>query len=107
MSHDVYRYAFDEETSMIEVRDSLFLAIFCAEGLHGPARVRMDAGFHLDEKQQACVVDAATLVGRTVAQIFTALILRQFGDDAFAVERLDAVAAPCGDRRGGDHATGS
>lgn len=103
MSHDVYRYAFDEETSMIEVRDSLFLAIFCAEGLHGAARVRMDVGFCLREKQQACVVDAATPVGRTVAQIFTALILRQFGDDAFTVERLDEVAPPCGDSRDAHH----
>ena len=88
MSRDVYRYTFDEKTSLTEVRDSLFLAVFSAEGIHGRAQVRLDAAFCLDEKKRACVVDAATPVGRTVAQIFTGLLTREFGEDAFAVERV-------------------
>jgi len=88
MSRDVYRYTFNEKTSLAEVRDSLFLAVFSAEGLHGRAQVRLDAAFHLDEKKRACVVDAASAVGKTIAQIFTGLLSREFGEDAFAVERV-------------------
>lgn len=86
MRQDIYRFTFDDQTSMIEVQLSLFLAIFCAEGLHGRAQVRLDAGFALNEERRACVVDGATPVGRTVARIFTALLMREFGDDAFTVE---------------------
>lgn len=90
MSQDVYRYSFDEKTSLPEVRDSLMLAVLSAEGIHGRARVRLDAAFYLDEKKRACVVDAATPVGQTIAQIFTGLLTREFGEDAFTVERLTA-----------------
>ena len=88
MNRDVYRYSFDEKTSLTEVRDSLFLAVFSAEGIHGRAQVRLDAAFCLNEKKRACVVDAATPVGRTIAQIFTGLLTREFGEDAFTVERV-------------------
>jgi hypothetical protein len=88
MSRDVYRYTFDEKTSLAEVRDSLFLAVFSAEGIHGRAQVLLDAAFCLDEKKGACVVDAATPVGRTIAQIFTGFLTREFGEDAFKVERI-------------------
>ena len=88
MSRDVYRYHFDEKTSLTEVRDSLFLAVFSAEGLHGRAQVRLDAAFCLDEKKRACVVDAATPVGQAIARIFTELLTREFGEEAFTVERV-------------------
>ncbi len=88
MQRDVYRLTFDEKTSQAEVRDSLILAMFCAEGLHGQAEVQLDAAFCLDEEKRACAVDAATPVGRTIARIFTGLLLREFGEDAFKVERL-------------------
>lgn len=99
MSRDIYRYTFDVKISMTEVRDSLFLAVFCAEGLHGPAQVRLDAGFCLDEKKGACVVDASTPVGRAIAQIFTGLLSREFGEDAFTVERVGELKpSPTGAR---------
>jgi hypothetical protein len=92
MSRDVYRYTFAEKVPLTEVRDSLFLAVFSAEGVHGRTQVRLDAAFCLDEKKRACVVDAATPVGKTIAQIFTGLLTRQFGEEAFTVERV--VEAP-------------
>jgi hypothetical protein len=88
MSRPVYRYTFDPKTSLAEVWNSLFLSAFAAECIHGRAQVRLDAAFCLDEKKRACVVDAATPVGRTIAQIFTGLLSREFGEDAFTVERV-------------------
>jgi hypothetical protein len=88
MSRPVYRYTFDPKASLAEARDSLFLSVFAAEGIHGRAQVRLDAAFCLDEKKRACVVDAATPVGATIAQIFTELLIRELGADAFTVERI-------------------
>jgi hypothetical protein len=92
MTCDFYRFTFTEGTPLTEVENSLFLAVFSAEGLHGRARVRLDAAYFLDQKKRACVVDAASVVGKTIAQIFTGLLGREFGDDAFTVERV--VGAP-------------
>jgi hypothetical protein len=88
MSDDVYRYTFGKKTPLSEVRDSLLLAVFSAEGLHGRAQVRLDAAFEVDEKRGVCVVDAATSVGRSIVEIFTSLLAREFGEDAFTVERV-------------------
>jgi hypothetical protein len=92
MTCDYYRYTFTKGTSLAEVEDSLFLAVFSAEGLHGRAQVRLDAAYFLDEKRRACVVAAASAVGKTIAQIFTGLLGREFGEDAFTVERV--IGAP-------------
>jgi hypothetical protein len=94
MNRDVYRYQFGDRIPLAEVRDSLFLAVYSAEGLHGPAQVRLDAAYWLDEEKRACAIDAATPVGRSISQIFTGLLTRQFGEEGFAVERI--VEAPKG-----------
>ena len=39
----------------------------------------------------ACVVDAATDVGRAIARIFTGFLTREFGEKAFKVERIAAA----------------
>ena len=89
MTRNIYRYRLGEAISLAEVRDSLAMSIFAAEGIHGQAQVRLDAGYVMDEDARVCVVDAGTPVGLTVAQVFTGLLVRQFGDDAFTVERVE------------------
>lgn len=91
MSEAIYRYSFRQGVPPEEVRYSLLLAALAAEGVHGQSEVRLDAGYHMDEEQRACVVDATTPVGRTISRIFTGLLTREFGEGAFSVERVDAV----------------
>ena len=98
---NVYRYLFNEETPMDEVQDLLVLAILSAEGLHGQAQVRLDAGYSIDRNRHACVVDGATPVGHSVAQIFTGLITRQLGEGAYRVERVGEPSAPSPARENG------
>ena len=93
MTRNVYRYTFNEALSLAEVRDSLAVSIFAAEGMHGQAQVRLHAGYLMDEVARVCVVDAWTPVGLTVVQVFTGLLARQFGEDAFEVERVDQATA--------------
>jgi hypothetical protein len=90
MNTNAYRFTFHDDIPMTEVRDSILLAAIAAEGVHGRHQVRLDAGYWVDNDEHACVVDFATQVGRTVSLIFTTLVAREFGEDAFKVERIDA-----------------
>ena len=42
----------------------------------------------LDAGKRSCVVDAATDVGRAIARIFTGFLTREFGEEAFQVQRI-------------------
>ena len=93
MNRELYRYKFDATVPLHDVEDSLLLAVLATESLHGRALVRLDASFCLDAGRRACVVDAATDVRRAIARIFTGFLTREFGEEAFKVERIDAAPA--------------
>ena len=88
MNREIYRYNFNTKVPFRDVEESLLLAVLAAESLHGHALVRLDASFCLDSKKRSCVVDAATDVGRAIARIFTGFLSREFGEEAFKVERV-------------------
>lgn len=90
--NEAYRYSFTRRVPLREAIESLYLAIFAAEGVHGRAQVRLDAGYAFDEKARTLAVDAGTPVGKTVSQVFTSLLTRQFGEEAFTVEHVAASA---------------
>lgn len=91
MTDNAYRFAFESDGACAEAEMTLHLAIFAVEGLFGQARVRLEAGYDVDESQYAITIDATTEVGAVVVQAFTGLLLREIGADAFEVR---SVAAP-------------
>ena len=93
MNRELYRYNFNATVPLRDVEASLLLAVLATESLHGRALVRLDASFCLDTGKRSCVVDAATDVGRAIARIFTGFLTREFGEEAFKVERI-AAASP-------------
>jgi hypothetical protein len=95
MTKDIYRYTFQADASLEDVEASLLLAILATESLHGEAQVRLDAGHYFDPDRRACVIDAGTAVGKDVNRLFTGFLRREFGDDSFQVERVDAFPARC------------
>lgn len=94
MTRTRYRYEFRPNVPLREVEESVALAILAAEGVHGEAQVRLDAGYDLDEAGHACVIDATTAVGETIARVFTGFLRKEFGEDAFTVERVAADDPP-------------
>jgi hypothetical protein len=94
--NEAYRYSFDTKVPLQEAIESLYLAIFAAEGVHGRAQVRLDAGYAFDKEGRSLAIDAGTPVGKTVSQIFTSLLTRQFGEDAFRVEHVVATPVETG-----------
>ena len=94
MPSEVYRYRFTEGVSLRDVEETLLLAVLAAESLHGQSRVRLDAGYSIEKDKRACVIDAGTDVGRDINRIFTGLAIREFGEDAFHVERVEGAPKP-------------
>ncbi len=92
MTVDVFRFSLSSEIPLEEAEMTLQLATFAVEGLFGMARVRLDVGYHLDPNRHAILVDGTTEVGATVVRVFVGLLLREFGEDAFQVDRVGSSA---------------
>jgi hypothetical protein len=89
MTKELYRYIFKSDVPLEDLETSLLLAVLSAESLHGEAQVRLDAAHFFDRDQHACVIDASTPVGRDVNRLFVGFVRREFGEDAFRVERIN------------------
>jgi hypothetical protein len=94
MPKEIYKYQFREGVSLRDIEETLLLAVLAAESLHGQSRVRLDAGYCLEESKRACVIDAATDVGRDINRLFTGFAIGEFGEDAFHVERVEGAPMP-------------
>jgi hypothetical protein len=93
MTQDVYRYAFAPHVPAEEAEATLLLALLGAESLHGEAQVLLDAGYCFDARRRSCVIDAGTAIGRDVNRLFAGFLRREFGDDSFTAERVEAGRA--------------
>lgn len=91
MSREVRRYSFAASVPDAEIEDTLALAVFAAEGLHGQSRVRIDASYCFDLEKHACVIDAGSEVGLDICRMFTGFAIREFGESAFTVTRVPAA----------------
>ena len=95
MSAEIYRYQFATGVPARDIEETLHLAVLAAECLHGEARVRLDASYCMDADKRACVIDGGTEVGRDTCRIFTGFAMKEFGQDAFKVERLSGSERSC------------
>ncbi len=90
MTTGTYRFTFGNDIELTDAEATLHLAMIAAEGLFGNALVRMDVSFAVDQAGRNLTVDGTTAVGATVVRMFTSLLLREFGEDAFTVRRVKA-----------------
>jgi hypothetical protein len=83
MSQLPYRFEIDKSVPLTEAEMTLQLAMLALEGLYGQAQVRLEARYHLDEGGRALVVEGGNEVGTDLVRVFTALLIREFGEDSF------------------------
>ncbi len=93
MHKDIYHYVFTADVPMEEIETSLLLAVVATESLHGESQVRLDASHYLDPAARVCVIDAGTAVGRDFNRLFVGFVRREFGEDAFHVDRVESSAS--------------
>ena len=84
----LYRYQFSESVEFADVEAAFVLAVFAAESLHGEALVRLEAAHAMDATTSSCVIDAGTIVGQELNRLFVGFLNREFGPDAFRIERM-------------------
>ena len=98
MNRDIYRYSFGERIPTVEAEESLMLAVLAAECIHGRSALRLAGAFLFDTKKRSCVIDGSTEIGQHIAAIFTGFLGKQFGDEAFKIEKVKK--APSGHPEG-------
>jgi len=87
MTAEGYRFEFAEQIPLEEAEMTLQLALIAAEGLFGSARVRLDAGYRVDEARRVIAVDAGTEVGAAVVRVFVGFAMREFGESSIQIRR--------------------
>ena len=88
MASNICRITFRDGTPRETLEKAVAEAIFAVECIHGSAKVRLGAGYYMAEDRPQCIFDVGTPVGEQVAQLFTGLLSRSLGEDAFHVERI-------------------
>ena len=88
MNRELFRYTFVEDVVVEEIEASLVLALLSVESLHGESQVRLDASHFFDTEQKTCVIDAGTDVGLDLNRLFIGFVRREYGEDAFTVQRV-------------------
>jgi hypothetical protein len=89
-----YHYSFSSDVPAEDLEATLLLAVVAAESLHGESDVRLDAGHAFDATARRCIIEATTPVGRDLCRLFTGFLRREFGDNAFRVERAGLETGP-------------
>ena len=84
----MYRFELAQRVDPEEAERTLQLAVLGAEGLFGPAWVRLDVGYRREPGGRALIIDGRTEVGAAVVRIFTSFMTREFGEESFSVRRL-------------------
>jgi hypothetical protein len=83
MATTTLNFVISARASLEEVEETLRLAMMAAEGLFGAARVHLDVTYTVHTDRRCIDLKAANDAGLAVVRIFTGLLLREFGDDAF------------------------
>lgn len=94
MSDFVYRYEFSSDVNLDAAEASLVLAHMAIEHLHGECATRLDAGHAWDGIHRQCVIDASNQIGLELNRLFVGFLKREFGPDAFRVERVTKAPKP-------------
>lgn len=87
-----YRFHIDDAIGLDKAESTLPLAILAAEGPFGESKVRMDVSCHVDAPRRVILIDGKTDTGRDLVRVFTSLITRDFGANAFSVRRVPSAA---------------
>ena len=83
-----YQFVFEPHIALANAEMSLHLAMFAVEGLAGRVQVRLGAHYRVDAVKHAIAIDGGNRVGRLIAKVFAGLLLREFGEEDFQVERV-------------------
>ncbi len=83
---NVCRFKINAKVSKADIEEKITFAIVSAECTFGKAKVRLNAAYLAADNK--VVIDVTSLVGEHIAEIFTGLLIKDFGERSFTVERV-------------------
>ena len=97
----VCRFKFTKGIDRETIEKQLAFAIVSTECTFGQPKVRINTGYFIlpkdkiagGENEIKVVIDVSNEIGEHVAQLFTGLIIRQFGEDKFVVDRVNDISS--------------
>jgi hypothetical protein len=93
------QFVFSPDVPVEDAEMTLHLAMFALEGLAGRVRVRLDAHYRVEPEGRSIVLASNNRVARMVVRVFTALLIREFGEDTFRVVSVDTLPRPLEEER--------
>ena len=89
---EVCRFTFKKPITKDAVEEQMAFAITAAECSFGQAKVLLNAAYLASNNK--AVIDVTSPVGEHIAEVFTGLMAKKFGEDSFAVERIRTKDEP-------------
>jgi len=87
----VYKFIFKKEVTRKFIEEQVAFAILSAECTFGQAKVRLSAAYLAADNK--VVIDVSSKVGEHIAEVFTGLMIKFFGEQGFTVERIEGGKA--------------
>jgi hypothetical protein len=82
----VCRFKFHKNISREQIEEHISFAVISAECTFGQAKVRLNAAYLAADNK--VVIDVSSLVGEHIAEVFTGLLIKEYGEHSFTVERV-------------------
>lgn len=82
-----YQFSFATHIPMREIAQTLALAVYAVESIHGKPAMRMESGLQIDRETGNCTISAETYVGEDLARAFAGFLNLTVGEKAYSVRR--------------------
>jgi hypothetical protein len=82
----VCRFKFKKTISREQIEEHIAFAVISAECTFGQAKVRLNAAYLAADSK--VVIDVSSPVGEHIAEVFTGLLIKNYGEQSFTVERV-------------------
>jgi len=82
----VCRFKLNQNLSREQIEEHIAFAVVSAECTFGQAKVRLNAAYLASDNK--IVIDVSSPVGEHIAEIFTGLLIKNYGEQSFTVERV-------------------
>lgn len=91
-THRLVRFTFSPPSDQGSLERDLSLALFCAECLYGPARLRLEAAHAVADDGRTCLIASWGPAAEAAVRLFTAFSVARVGEDGFTVQHVDQPA---------------
>ncbi len=99
MTRRIYLFRFSSEIEFSEVNKILYMAMAAVTGMIGGPGLRAETIYSTDEEHNTCMIYAPSEAGINLANCFLGLLLFEFDEGDFCMERFVPCNPDSGNRK--------